>query len=70
VTDDKQEPPLYLDLNPNEALERFIGTKPKEVASSIKKSKKRKGAGAGKPPPARPAKPLPPASQAKKGKRR
>lgn len=38
----KNEPPLYLDMNPDEALERFIGTDPKEVEKLIKASKKRK----------------------------
>jgi hypothetical protein len=34
------EPPLKLDMPFDEALKRFIGTKPGEVEDSIKRSKK------------------------------
>jgi hypothetical protein len=34
------EPPLRLDLPFNEALRRFIATKPEEVEESIKRSEK------------------------------
>ena len=36
---------LYLDMPFGEALERFAGTKPKEVAASVAKSKKAKPSG-------------------------
>lgn len=35
----KLEPPLRLDLDFGEALERFVQTKPKEVAESVERSK-------------------------------
>ncbi len=38
----KIEPPLYLEMDPDEALERFIGTDPAEVEKLIKASKKRR----------------------------
>jgi hypothetical protein len=34
------EPPLRLDMPFDEALKRFIGTKPEEVEASIERSKK------------------------------
>lgn len=43
---DKQEPPLHLDMDFGEALERFARTKPKEVAESIDRSKRKKPPGA------------------------
>lgn len=43
-----REKPLGLDMDPDEALFRFIGTKPEEVEESIKRSKKKRG------PPKRP----------------
>lgn len=46
------EPPLSLDLPFDEALRRFIGTKPEEVEASIKRSKK-EAAGEEKEPPVR-----------------
>jgi len=46
---DKQEPPLHLDLEFGEALERLARTKPSEVAESIERSKQRKPPG-GEPP--------------------
>ena len=39
------EDKLFIDMNFGEALERFAGTKPKEVAVSIAKSKKAKPPG-------------------------
>lgn len=36
---------LYLDMPFGEALERFAGTKPKEVTTSVAKSKKAKPSG-------------------------
>ena len=48
----KLEPPLYLDLPPDEALARFIQTKPEEVAPPS--GRKRKGA---RPKPGAPQKP-------------
>lgn len=45
----KQEPPLHIDLDFGEALERFARTKPSEVAESIERSKQTKPPG-DKPP--------------------
>jgi hypothetical protein len=45
----KQEPPLHLDLDFGEALERFARTKPTEVAEIIERSKKAKPPGGGSP---------------------
>ena len=42
---DKQEPPLHLDMDFGEALERFARTKPSEVAESIERSKQKKPPG-------------------------
>jgi hypothetical protein len=41
MTDDKRktEPPLKLDMNFGEALNRFVATKPQEVAESVERSK-------------------------------
>ena len=44
-----QEPPLHLDMDFGEALERFARTKPTEVADSIARSKKAKPPGGGSP---------------------
>lgn len=41
----KQEPPLALDLDFLEALERFTRTDPKEVAESVERSKQKKPPG-------------------------
>lgn len=41
----KQEPPLHLDLDFREALERFARVKPEEVAESIERAKKKKPPG-------------------------
>jgi hypothetical protein len=38
----KLEPPLKLDLSFDEALSRFVATKPKQVDESIKRSKAKK----------------------------
>lgn len=38
----KQEPPLHLDLDFGEALERFARVKPEEVRESIERSKQKK----------------------------
>jgi len=46
---DKQEPPLHLDIDFGEALERFARTKPSEVAESVERSKRKKPPG-GDPP--------------------
>lgn len=37
----KQEPPLHLDLDFSEALERFARVKPDEVRESIERAKKK-----------------------------
>ena len=42
------EPPLGLDMPFDEALERFIGTDPKEVEKSIRRSKQKKPPGSKK----------------------
>lgn len=42
---DKQEPPLHIDMDFGEALERFARADPKEVAESIERSKKKKPPG-------------------------
>ncbi len=41
----KTEPPLKLDMDFSEALERFVRAKPKEVAESVEKSKAKKPPG-------------------------
>ena len=49
----KPRPPLKpfgLDMSPDEALERFIGTKPDEVEANIDKTKKKKPPGRKKSP--------------------
>jgi hypothetical protein len=38
----KLEPPLKLDVSFGEALERFVGTLPKEVDASIERAKTKK----------------------------
>ena len=38
----KMEPPLKLDLSFDEALSRFVATKPEQVEESIKRSKAKK----------------------------
>jgi len=45
----KLEPPLYLDLPTDEALERFIQTKPEEVAPPRGRARKRPGPKPGPP---------------------
>ncbi len=40
--DRKHEPPLKLDMDFGEALERFTRTKPGEVAESVERSKTKK----------------------------
>ena len=47
----KYEERLFMDMPFGEALERFAGTKPKEVAASIAKSKKAKPPGGKLKPP-------------------
>ncbi len=42
----KQEPPLHLEMDFGEALERFARTDPKEVERSIERAKKKKPPGA------------------------
>ena len=41
----KTEPPLKLDMDFVEALERFVRAKPKEVAESVERSKTKKPLG-------------------------
>lgn len=41
----KTEPPLKLDMDFGEALERFARTKPKEVAESVERAKAKKPPG-------------------------
>jgi len=38
----KLEPPLKLDLSFDEALSRFVATKPKEIVESIERAKTKK----------------------------
>ena len=47
MTDQKRklEPPLKLDMDFGQALERFLKTDPKEVAESVERSKDEKAAG-------------------------
>jgi hypothetical protein len=45
----KQEPPLHIDMDFGEALERFARTDPGEVAVSVERSKKKKPPGGGSP---------------------
>lgn len=59
------EKPLGLDMGFGEALRRFIGTDPKELAENVAASKERRGPPKQSPPakvddkpPKRPAKPL------------
>ena len=47
----KPEPPFGLDMPFDEALKRFIGTKPAEVEANIKRAKKKKPPGGKKAPP-------------------
>lgn len=42
----KLEPPLHLEMDFGEAFERFAKVKPKEVAESIERSKKKRPPGA------------------------
>jgi len=49
----KQEPAFGLDMGFEEALRRFAGTDPKEVAESIERSKQKRPSGTE--PPRRPA---------------
>jgi hypothetical protein len=42
---EKQEPPLHLDMDFGEALERFARTNPSEVAESVERSKQKKPPG-------------------------
>lgn len=52
MTGKKYDDKLFLDIPFGEALERFAGTKPREVAAGIAKSKKAKPPGGNlKPPP-------------------
>ena len=52
MTTKKYDDKLFLDMPFGEALERFAGTNPKEVAAGIAKSKKAKPPGGKlKPPP-------------------
>lgn len=39
---DKQEPPLHIEMDFGEALERFGRTDPKQVEASIKRAKQKK----------------------------
>ncbi len=41
----KTEPPLKLDMDFGEALERFVRAKPKEVVESVERSKTKKPPG-------------------------
>jgi len=46
VTDKKKtEPPLFLDMDSDEALARFIGTDAKEVQESMDRAKQKKPPG-------------------------
>lgn len=44
-TGDKQEPPLPIDMDFSEALERFARTKPAEVAAGIERANTKKPPG-------------------------
>lgn len=46
----KYEKKLYIDMDFDEALERFGTTDPAELPDNIKLSKKRRGPGSNKPP--------------------
>lgn len=46
----KLEPKLYLDMDFDEAMERFAQTYPKEVAANIERSKKKKAGKERSPP--------------------
>jgi len=59
------EKPLGLDMDFGEALRRFIGTRPSEVAENVEAAKEKRGSPKQSPPakvddkpPKRPAKPL------------
>ena len=43
---EKRQPPLWLDMSFGEALERFAGTDPQEVAVSVERAKEEKPPGA------------------------
>jgi hypothetical protein len=51
----KLEPPLKLDLSFDEALSRFVATKPKEIVESIERAKTKKPSQDA--PPRRPGRP-------------
>ena len=46
----KKPAPFRLNMDPDEALERFIGTKPSEVEALIKRGKHKNPPGSKKPP--------------------
>ena len=49
MTKRKYDPPLYIDMPFGEAVERFIGTDPKELKENLDKQKrKRKSPGSGR----------------------
>lgn len=57
MTDErKREPPLFLDMDPDEALERFIHTDPAELKRRLeqKKPPPKRGQGAGRKPQPKP----------------
>ena len=66
MTDQKRklEPPLKLDLDFGQALERFLQTDPKEVDESIERSKSKKPPGA-ETPTARPRQTATPSGRSK-----
>lgn len=45
MTGDKYEPPLFIDMDFGEALERFGQTDPKEVKESIERAKEKQPPG-------------------------
>ena len=55
MTEKKYEKKLHIDMDPDEALERFINVDPQELQANLNKQKKRRSTGrAGKQNPADP----------------
>lgn len=65
MTGKKYEPRLYLDMDFEEALERFGTTDPKEVKELMKRAKEKKPPGPDEPPTARPRQTATPSGRSK-----
>jgi len=65
----KYEPPLFLDMDFGEALERFGTTDPKEVKELMERAKEKKPPGPGKAPTTKPRQTVTPSGRSAKRKR-